>query len=206
MRGLIAFATLLAQAAPIAERLPPVEQCAAQAGFEDFRSRLKEVVARKDERALLAMLADDVEVNFGGDYGPALFATNWKFDEAGESHVWIELQEALSRGCAPSGDALVAPSFVAHFPQQLDAFETVMIVPGAQLRGAPIESAAGTRRLDWHLAQVTEDRDQQWLGVRLIDGRSGFVRRNQTVNPLDYRLVFEKRSGRWMITAFVAGD
>lgn len=206
MPGLIALATLLAQPDAIPARLPPVEQCNAQAGFGEFRERLKGVVARKDERALLAMMSDDVEVNFGGDRGPALFAANWKFDEPRESFVWAELREALSQGCALSGDALVAPSFVAGFPEQLDAFETVIIAPGTQLRSARDHKSHGKGALNWHLARVTDELDETWIGVKLVDGRQGFVRYDETVNPLDYRLVFEKRGERWLITAFVAGD
>jgi hypothetical protein len=205
LRALVGAAVAL-QPQTIPTRLPPVELCATEAGFAEFRSRLADVIARRDERTLLAMLADDVEVNFGGDRGPALFAANWKFDEPGESHVWGELEEALKRGCSPTGDALIAPSFVPRFPDELDAFETIIIVPGAQLRSARSDSANGLGKLDWHLGQVTDDRDTGWLGVTLIDGRKGFVRRDQTVNPLDFRLVFEKRGGKWVITAFVAGD
>ena len=206
MPGLIALAVLLAQPAPVAERLPPVEQCASEAGFEEFRARLKDVVARQDEQALLAMLAEDVEVNFGGDHGPVLFAANWKFDEAGESHVWAEMEEALAQGCAKSGDYLVAPSFVAQFPAQLDAFETLILPPGAQLRSASGEASAEKGPMDWDLARVLDGAGETWVEVKLVDGRTGFVRWDQTVNPLDYRLVFEKRGETWVITAFVAGD
>jgi len=59
---------------------------------------------------------------------------------------------------------------------------------------------------DWHLAKVTDDRAATWLGVELLDGLKGFVHRDQTVNPLGYRAVFEKRGGKWTITAFIAGD
>ena len=117
-----------------------------------------------------------------------------------------ELKEALSRGCAQSGDVLVAPSFVADFPAQLDAFETVILPPGTELYSENSEASAGNGAPDWHLARVTDDSDEAWFEVKLIDGREGFVRRDQIVNPLDYRLVFEKRDGKWLITAFVAGD
>ncbi len=206
MLGLIAFALLLAQPAPIAERLPPVEQCTTEAGFEQFRERLKEVVARKDERALLSMLTEDVTVDFGGGSGPPAFAANWQFDQAGESPVWSELSEALSFGCAPTGDHLVAPSFVTQFPAELDAFVTVIVRPGTRLRASESDGAADLGKLDWHLATVTDEDDGEWLGVQLVDGREGFVRRDQVVNPLDFRLVFTKREGQWRITAFVAGD
>lgn len=206
MLGLVVLAALLAQPEAIPERLAPVENCSTEAGFDEFRARLQEVVANKDERALLTMLSHDVEVNFGGDHGPALFAANWKFDEPGHSRVWVELEEALSQGCTQSGDALVAPSFVAQFPEQLDAFETVILPSGAELHQAKAGASAWKSTLDWHLATVIDRADEAWLEVRLVDGRQGFVRYDHTVNPLDYRLVFEKRGGEWMIAAFVAGD
>lgn len=206
MLVLVILAALLPQPKAIPERLPPVETCSTEAGFAEFRTRLQEVVANKDERALLTMLSDDVEVNFGGDEGRALFATNWKFDEPGDSRVWVELGEALSQGCTQSGDALVAPSFVVQFPEQLDAFETVILPPGAELRKAKARASAGKDTLDWHLATVIDSADEAWLEVKLVDGRQGFVPYDRTVNPLDYRLVFEKRGGEWMIAAFVAGD
>lgn len=203
---LLALAALMHLPEPIARRLPPVEQCDGNAGFRRFRNDLRAVVERQDERALLAMLADDVEVNFGGDRGPALFAANWKFGERRESHVWAELRQALALGCAPTGDALIAPSFTPGFPEALDPFETVIIVPGTLLRGGRSAAAHALGKLDWHLARVTDDGDGLWLAVELVDGRKGFVRRGQTVSPLDYRLVFEHRGGKWRITAFVAGD
>ena len=206
MLGTIVLAALFAQPEPVPERLPPIESCSMEAGFEGFRTRLKQVVAARDEQALLAMLSDDAEVNFGGDRGPALFASNWKFGEPGDSHVWAELEEALSQGCTQAGDALVVPSFVVNFPEQLDAFETLILPPGTILRSTKDEASSVIGSLDWHLANIIDDADEGWVEVKLVDGRQGFVRRNQPINPLDYRLVFERRGGSWMITAFVAGD
>ena len=74
------------------------------------------------------------------------------------------------------------------------------------MRAARSDAAKGLGRLDWHLARITDQGEGAWLGIELLDGRKGFVRRDQTVNPLGYRAVFEKRGGKWMITAFVAGD
>ena len=42
--------------------------------------------------------------------------------------------------------------------------------------------------------------------MRPRDGREGWLRANELRSPLDYRAVAEKRKGKWMITAFVAGD
>ena len=205
--GLLLALAALAMAEPIhAKRLPPVELCTSEPGFEEFRSRLRKIVARKDESDLLALLSDDVEVNFGGDLGPALFAANWEFEGLGESHVWGELEDALSRGCAPTGDALMAPSLGMQFPEDLDPFDTWIARPGTVLRERPEDHAPIIAKLDWDLLAASDPNDDGWESVRLLDGRHGFVRHEQLVSPLDYRLVIERRDGKWLITAFVAGD
>jgi len=165
------------------------------------------VIATKDEKALLAMLSNDVTVNFGGGRGREAFAAFWKFDGAGVSQVWKELAQALSRGCARDGDALLAPSFLAELPERFDSYETAIILPGTRLRvGKNRKTAPKGPRLNWHLAEVVDDIGEDWLEVRVPGGPHGFVSRDQTANPLDYRLLFKCRGGRWMITAFVAGD
>ena len=42
--------------------------------------------------------------------------------------------------------------------------------------------------------------------VRLKDGREGWLWAKEVRSPIDYRATIEKRKGKWMITAFVAGD
>ena len=206
MIGLLLMAALLF-AEPIGPRLPPVEQCEAVPGFAAFRTELRAIIARQDEAALLKLLSDDVEVNFGGDRGPELFASNWKFAGSETSHVWKELATALERGCVPTGDALLAPSLDVQLPEELDPFETWIALPKAVLRQRPSDRAPAIAELDWELLTTSSDfTDPNWLDVKLVDGRRGFVRLDQVASPLGYRLVFEKRGGRWLITAFVAGD
>ena len=199
----------LSGAATAAEpaRLRPVDKCASEAGFAEFRTQLKQAVAAKDERRLLAMLSNDVTVNFGGGRGSEAFAHFWKFGGVDVSPVWKELEQALSRGCARDGDALISPSFLALLPDRFDPYETAIILPGSRLRaGKAPNSAAKGPRLNWHLAEVVDDIGEEWLQVRVPGGPQGFVSRSQTANPLDYRLLFKNRDGKWLITAFVAGD
>jgi hypothetical protein len=45
-----------------------------------------------------------------------------------------------------------------------------------------------------------------WTGVRLPDGRKGWISDDDLYEPLGYRMTIERRAGEWAITAFVAGD
>jgi hypothetical protein len=42
--------------------------------------------------------------------------------------------------------------------------------------------------------------------VKLAGGQQGYIASAYVRSPLDYRIVFEKRQGRWLITTLVAGD
>ena len=195
-----------AQALP--RTLPPVDQCAAVPGFAQFRARLKRAVAKRDRAALLALLAPDVMVSFGGDTGRAAFAKAWSFDPAERGNIWDQLERMLKLGCARSGGALLIPSLAAQFEgdEDADVFETVILLPGARLHRETGVESADPRIAPWSVARVNGKSGDTITGVRLADGREGYVADEDLYSPLGYRMVIAKRRGRWLITAFVAGD
>lgn len=203
----LALAALLLAPPAAPARLPPVEQCGVDPSFAQFREGLLGVIERKDEKALMELVADDVMFDLGGGQGKKAFAVNWGLDDTQPSQLWEELREALDHGCAPAGDAFVSPSLIVQFPDDLDAFETLVALPGTRLRAAPDDHAEPIAALDWHVLTVVESVDvAPWSGVMLTDGRKGYVRGDQVRSPLDYRASFEKRSGTWLLVSFVAGD
>ena len=201
----IVLAAFAAVAAP--DRLPPIDQCLSDPSFVGYLSELLDAVRQQDRELLLAALADDILVDFGGGSGKAAFAATWALDRSPSSRVWDELGRALALGCASSGDAYVAPSAIAQLDSARAGFATLLaIVPGTQLRKEPRDDSEAVATLDWDLLTSSEQvASGEWLAVRLDDGRSGFVRRSQVRSPLDYRAVFEKRGERWLMTAFAAG-
>ncbi len=207
MKAVLALAALALAVPTAPSRLPPIEQCGADPSFVQFRAKLDDAIARKDEAALLGLIADDVMVDLGGGNDKKVFAATWGFGQAQPSNLWDELGEALRLGCAPAAEALVSPSLIVQFPDDLDAFETLVALPGTKLRAKPDDAAPVVATLDWHVLTVVESVDvAPWSGVRLADGRKGYVRGDQVRSPIDYRASFEKRKGKWLMTAFVAGD
>lgn len=200
---ILALAALAMQAEAEPKRLPPVDRC-REAGFTDFRAQLRSVIAAKDEDKLLAMLADDVRTDIGGARGRAAFAAAWALDLREESRVWDELRKALAFGCTAYGAALVSPPFVAQIPAGLNPFDTVIAIPLTRLRTAKSNFAPGLGNLDWHIATVTDPSDPLWIGVSLLDGRRGYIRRNQVISLIERKLTFEKRDGQWVIAGFLA--
>jgi hypothetical protein len=203
---------LLIAAAPPADssthRLPPIDECAADPSFAAFRDQLRLTIEQRDAAALLEIVADDIEVDFGGGAGRADFSRTWALDRPTASGVWDELAEALSLGCAGDGSGeLYAPSMAAVSMVE-DPFEAAVVIrPGAELRAEPDAASPTLAALDWDIVTVPEwDSEGAWQRIVLADGRSGFVRSDDLRSPIDYRAAFRRLDGRWRMTAFIAGD
>ena len=186
-------------------QLPPVEQCSGDRGFVQFRNRLRQIVAKKDREAFLALLAPDVLVNFGGGTGRKAFEEEWSFDATEYGNLWDQLAKMLQMGCARDRGSRIIPSLSMQIEQDFEE-EWVVILPGAKLYKTAGELSAKPATVPWSVAVVTNRDSDTMTGVRLADGRDGFVPDDRVYEPTGYRLIVEKRAGKWMVTAFVAGD
>ena len=210
--AVLALAALVAGAPKeaSARKLPPVEQCGDDPTFTAFRAELRRVAARRDAKRLTQLLAPDVLVNFGGGYGRKAFASHWELNRPAKSGLWRELTTALRLGCARVDGARVMPSLMDQFSAQndQDAFESMIVVsPAARLRTSRRHGSPAIAILAWDVVRPIEAADDGvQIKIRLPDGREGWLNRAELRSPLDYRLVMKKRGGKWMITAFVAGD
>ena len=203
---MLALATLLLAAA-LPAKLPPVDQC-RDAPFAPFRKRLTQIVARHDRKGLLALLDPNVMIGFDGQRGRDQFARRWSFDPAEYGNVWDQLRTMLKLGCTNGNGVRLIPSL----SDQLNDYgadevsELRLILPGAKLFKEPANQRTATPVAPWSLATATESPGDLWTGVRLADGRDGFVPDDRVYEPLGYRMTIEKRGRTWRITAFVAGD
>jgi hypothetical protein len=210
-RTAFALAALLLVTTPanaFPRRLPPVEQCSGDRGFVNFRNGLQDAVAKRNRAALLAMLAPDVLVSFGGDNGRDAFAKHWSFDPKEYGNIWGQLTTMLKLGCSNSEHIRMIPSLSGQLNDSDadEAFEVRLVLPGAKLFKKPGERRTAAGVPAWALAKVTNSGGDLWTGVKLPDGRQGFISDDDLYEPLGYRMLVEKRKGKWMITAFVAGD
>ena len=200
---------LLTLAAATPNRLPPVERCTGDAAFDAYRVQLNKAVRNRDAAALKALAAADLTVNFGGDSGWNDFARNWGLGtSAKSSKLWGEMERSLALGCAvaPQGRGRVMPGMFEAIGDDVDLFALVSVRPGTALRAAAKADARVLATLDWHAGEVQAGGSDAWTKVKLLDGRTGWVASDRVVSPLGYRLVSEKRGGRWRMAAFVAGD
>ena len=208
--GLVLLALIATPAEAASRKLPPVEQCGGDPAFVAFRKQLQRAVERRQPQALIPLLAPNVLVNFGGDSGRKAFASQWELDRPSKSGLWGELAAVLRLGCAKIEQARVMPSFHVQFSLEndLDPFETMLVAsPDARLHATRGAASPEIATLTWDVVTAVEASDDgSQIKVRLADGREGWLKRTELRSALDYRLIMEKRRGKWMVTAFVAGD
>lgn len=195
-------------------KLLPVDQ--ADESFREFRDSTLAALVRKDTTFLYGILAPDIRTSFGPDDGIAGFKRMWAMEDP-HTRVWSELARVLRMGGAFASDSMfMAPYVYAVWPDSLDAFEFVAVMsPRAAVRSAPDAGAdtIGTAsysilRLEvWRgLPETATQADTSWAGVVLPDGRSGWLRAEDVHSPVGWRAIFARHDGRWVMTAFVAGD
>lgn len=194
-----------APAAPLPRKLPPVEQCGGDPSFTAFRQKLTRAVLSKDRAGLLRLIAADATAGFGGEQGPA--AVGKIIDDAGDEY-WMELQQVIRLGCARSGAARVIPSLVVQsdaWAQTPDADYLMVVLPGSRLRKTPEHDGPAIATLAWDVVKIIPGNDFQ-TEVVLRDGRKGWLMDSELAGPMGQRFYMEKRGGKWMVTAMVAGD
>lgn len=199
---------------------PPVDEAGRNPDFLAFRTRLLEIVKKKDVAGLKTIVDPGIKASFGGHGGWAGFAEVWQLErKPGASAVWQELGGALRLGGAfnSSGD-FSAPYVYAKFPDKYDAFTHGAIVGSdVNVREAPKTTAPVIVKLSHTIvpfAQIETELPREtiggethpWRAVTLGDGRIGYVYGKFVRSPLDYRAGFHKTAAGWKLVFFVAGD
>ena len=187
-------------------RIPPRDTCADIEGAAAFRRALAESVEKRDEEALVALAAEDIELDFGGGAGRAELRKRLT-DPAW--NLWDELDELMELGCSANEQGGVTiPSFFEEDLGSADPAsamlvtgEDVPVFEGPEADGQPVA------RVSWDVVEITNMQpDEPYQQVRLADGKLGYIATGNLRSMLDYRLIASSRNSKWSITSFVAGD
>lgn len=196
----------------------PIDEASKDASFLAFRTKLVEAVRRRDAQYVLNITDRNIQIGFGGDNGIEEFKRFWKINRS-NSKFWNEFLTVITNGGKfEKGNAKLfyAPYSFNSFPEDLDSFEYSMIFgSNVNLRERADLKSKTVARLSYNIVKVDFDdsvkdktnKDKYlWLKVKTLGGKSGFVNADFVRSPLDYRAAFEKRGGKWKMTAFLAGD
>ena len=188
----------------------PFDEAVRRPDFFTFRAQLQTAVARRDAKAVLAIVDPKIRFSFGPDGGIDMFVRKWRIDEV-DSELWSELGEVLALGGRFEGgvDTFVAPY---TFKCEAEGFEELIVVGSkVRARAKPSAEAAIVGTLSFSIVGVPKTQAGQgtgdaWKEVVLGDGRRAFIASRYIRSPIDYRAYFVNTGGRWLMSAFVAGD
>lgn len=207
---LVASFVAAVPAAALPNTLPPVDQCRSDASFVKFHGGLKQAIEGQDLTALLAMLAPDVLLDFGGGRGRDEFLKQWAFSDSGPKDLplesWTLLQTLMRLGCARSGSSRIIPSTFVQFEGEPAENTYIVASPAAELRVINESDAEVVATLAWDVVTIVGSGGDWQSRVRLADGREGYLFDEDLYSPLGHRFTIEKREGKWMITSLVSGD
>jgi hypothetical protein len=183
-------------------RLAPVDESKQDASFAQFLVLLRAVANGRDGAGLQRLCAPDVITGFGSPPGPAELVKNM------QAGGWAHLQTVLKLGAARYEQGFAMPYVFAKFPEDLETFEHVVTIrAGAVLRSAGRADAAVVCPLDYDILKVDDARPVKgWIQAARLDGPRGWVAEADVRSAGSERMLFEKKSGAWKITAWAAGD
>lgn len=216
MKKLIALslALIVAAGASAQERfVRPSDEAKRDPTFLAFRTKLIAAVKRRDSKHLLGILDPKITSSFGGDEGIADFKKYWKFPGP-KTEFWSEFLTVITNGGGfdkETKNRFCAPYLFENFPADLDEFRHLAIFgSNVNLRSKPSLMAPVVAQLSYNVVEAVEpgsqDEDSDWMEIRTLGGKRGFVKSGFVRSPIDYRACFEKKRGKWKMTAFVAGD
>ena len=209
-------------------KLYPVDEAYRDPSFFVFRARLMEAIQQRDEAFVLSILSPDITNSFGGDGGVEEFKEQWQ-PQRTDSALWKELMAVLVLGGSfrdnRNGRYFTAPYTVSNFPDfpsdVLEVFQGgVILGENVLVRQEPTADSPTIATLSFDIVKVGASNlqtripgvfsfyppKQGWIKVQVEGGLEGFVPEEYIRYPLYYRAVFMKREGRWLLSAFVAGD
>lgn len=196
----------------------PVDEARLDPSFLKFRTKLIAAVERKDMKYVLAILDPKVRLSFGGHGGVSDFKMMWAGKN--ETEFWKEFRPVIRNGGTFFREAgkrkslFYAPFTFESFPKDLDAFEHYVIFgSNVNLREVPNNNSKIVGKLSYNVVRAVEETysgnqegKSEWYNIKTLGGLSGYVKSEFVRSPIDYRAGFEKKSGRWKMVAFIAGD
>ncbi len=195
-------------------KLNPYDDASRDPSFFIFRARLVEAIQQRDDSFVVSILSPNIKNGFGGNDGVSEFRRYWKLERP-DSKFWKTMIRVLSLGGSFNGEAtFMAPYTYSKFPDEFDAFEYGVVVgENVKVRKEPKLDGQVIGTLSYDIVKVTDwkpiieaGKKQAWVTVSLTGDAKGYIAEDYIRSPIDYRAIFEKKNGKWQLTAFVSGD
>ena len=196
-----------------------VDEAKKDASFLTFRTKLIAAAKRRDTKYILSILDKEIQNSRNGTDGIEEFKSDWKI-ESPDSLFWDKFLPVITNGGkfmtteGTPNNFFVAPFTIDNFPADLDEFSyEVIFGSNVNLRARAEANAPVVGILSYNIVEITEtikdkkDPDKTvWYGIKTLGGKTGFVNAGFVRGRMDYRAGFVKKSGKWKMMYFIAGQ
>lgn len=189
--------------------LPPKNECRGDKQFGPISSKIVAAAQQRNTKALMALLAPDVQIDFGGSKGKQAFARLWHIDRGAKAPLWDELDAMIRLGCAVEKNWAAFPYLFARAPETDDPFSQYLVTGrSVAMRASPHVRSRKIATLNWDVVTALEESKNKvgWRHVVRSDGTKGYVSENLLRSSVGYRLIIGFVRGKPLITHFIAGD
>jgi len=194
---------------PRAGGLYPVDDISRDHTFQVYVQRLRRAVEARDTGSLRKLTTEEVVVGREkDDKGWRKFVAKWRPDDRDDRRLWTALSDMLAAGFVREHPMLyLSPYQVWRFPGHLErAAHLVIARDKAILRAAPSLDSASVATLSFDIVRRMGDPVKgaalgEWVPVRTLDGKGGFVMSRDLVSPVAPRAQFGFQAGRWLLIA-----
>ena len=206
--GLIGGAMWPSAGPALAAKAFPVDEASKDPALKAVRDRLLAAVRKRNVNATLALMSTDVKLSLGDDAGHARF----RIMVGRSPDLWKALEWALRHGGRFGGNGawFAAPYTAEAKLGKIEPFDALIVIArGVPLRQRPNAKSRIVARLSYDVVEMLEEpgkRGAVWRKVEAPDGRIGWVHKRFTRSPVEYRVVFRKIGGEWLVVSFLAGD
>jgi hypothetical protein len=190
--------------------LRPVDEAPLHPDFLRFRTQLKDIAGRRDERALMRVVDPDIRISFGNNNGIENFRklVRGQFGQPA-SQFWSDFARMLDLGGTLREDrhGFVAPYIYSAWPNHYDSYEcSAVVAANVRVREQPRADARIVATVSYAIVRLHTSPDLKWTAVELADGRKGYIAARYVYGPTGWRAFFDDESGRWRMSLFIAGD
>jgi hypothetical protein len=184
--------------------LLPVDQAARDKSLHAFLGTMRAIVARKDSKALCALMAPTFKVEFDVGKGPAVFQSHWEPDKP-TSGVWVLLDRLLSLGGTFYSDSVFALPYVyTRFPLDFDRLSYVVATGDVPMHAESNPNSARVGVLNHSIVPVATPLtppamlvQMPFVAVKHPERGVSYVAGSDVYSPAGHRAFFEKRQGQW---------
>jgi hypothetical protein len=198
-------------------RILPIDESSEDRSLNQFVSKLKDIVKRKDLSRLIACLDTGIVLSYGGGMqGIEIFLEEWKLNTHPErSELWPKMRHFLILGGAWDTDKkdefnfpyAQSDRFFEKIDFDFDWYVTaVCISKQTVVYQEPLTNAKKIALLSYEIVKII-NRGDSFIEVQTIDKTiSGFVKKEQIILSADSYPVLQKVNGEWKIISFAPYD